>query len=502
MKWLRWFALCATVAGAGMCVRDRLQPADSRGATDDDPTTARALGFVQPQQAELPRDEALAALEADARRREARFTNAVQPGFLFDATRVSQRDIDDGRYTPAELYQLGGQLFGLRFERRNGFGAKDLPLLGRVHLGARGGPDAYSCSDCHRRGGPAGAGDAADNAYLDGDGDRPDSALERNPPPLHGAGLVELLAREMSADLAAQRRTLVREARSSGKPARAELLSKGVRFGFLEAKPDGNVDTRGVRGVDRDLVVKPFGWKGHATSVREVVEDQLLIHHGMQSSHLARHGDAARVGAFARPDPDGDGVVDEISEGQLSALTAFVAMQEVPQVGMPRGPDQLAIWSEGQRRFEQLGCADCHRPYLTLESTVYELPSRDGAKPLRIDLATHGADPRLARAHDGSYRVYLYSDLRRHPVGANLTEARRYRGVSQAEVLTRPLWGIARSRPYLHDARAPTLGTAILQHSGAATRARKAFAALREAERAPLRVFLTSLTRGRRFVTR
>ena len=61
--------------------------------------------------------------------------------------------------------------------------------------------------------------------------------------------------------------------------------------------------------------------------------------------------------------------------------------------------------------------------------------------------------------------------------------------------LTRPLWGLAETAPYLHDGRAPTVHDAIGLHGGEATAARDAYVGLDEKERAPVRVFLTSLAR-------
>ena len=64
--------------------------------------------------------------------------------------------------------------------------------------------------------------------------------------------------------------------------------------------------------------------------------------------------------------------------------------------------------------------------------------------------------------------------------------------------LTRPLWGVARSRPYLHDAHAPTLEAAILLHGGEAKKARDAYEAMTDPERGAIRLFLTTLTRAPR----
>jgi hypothetical protein len=488
--------LCAALA-IGMCVRDRLRR--------DEPvpvSPARALGVYPRHRPESLHEQALQAFERDARRREERFLEAAQPGRSFAATRVGQREIDAGRRSAAELFEIGAQLFHHRFRREEGFGDRDTLGLRRVTRGARGGPEAYACVDCHRRGGPAGAGDSSDNVYLDGDGETFGSALERNPIALHGAGVLELLAREMTADLQWQRDELEASARAMGVAKEAPLVSKGVRFGVLKAAADGGLDYRGVQGVDRDLVVKPFGWKGHAASLREMVEDELLQRHGMQSSWLVAEGTAERLGAFGAPDPDGDGVRDEIGEGQVTALTLFLAMQELPQADMPADAETVTLWSRGERRFAEIGCSRCHRPYLTLERTVYELPSRGGGPPVRVDLAVEGAEPRVARsAEGGSYRVYLFSDLKRHVVGPGLREPRPYRGVSGAEMLTAPLWGLSRSRPWLHDGRAPTLDAAILGHDGEATDARDAYGALRDEERAPLRVYVNSLTRARRLAS-
>jgi cytochrome c peroxidase len=357
------------------------------------------------------------------------------------------------------------------------------------------------CDSCHWRGGPAGAGDGADNAYLAGDGDAQSKALARNPPSLVGAGLVELLGREMTQELAAQREALLEKAQAAGKPVRAPISAKGVSFGELEARPDGVVDATDVVGVDADLTVKPFGRKGHFASIRDAVEDELLVHHGMQSTHLVANARPERIGPFGGTDPDGDGVTREITEGQVTALSLFVAMQEVPVVDPPEEQDHVVLFGEGAARFEGLGCASCHAPSMPLASARYELASRRGGPSVSVDLATDAAAPRITpSAEGGPLRLYLYSDLKRHDMGKVMAEIKADRAVRPEHFLTPPLWGLARSRPYMHDGRAPTIEDAILLHGGEAQAARDAYAALVEPERASLRIFLMSLTRARRLV--
>jgi mono/diheme cytochrome c family protein len=445
------------------------------------------------------KEQALAALERDAYRREARFLDAAHPRLLFEATRVPQAEIEAGRWSPEEIFQLGGQLFNLSFTPEVGYGSRDLPPLARFHKGRRGGPDASRCSSCHWRGGPGGSGDAADDAYLDGDGDRQSSALARNPIALIGAGIVEILASEINAEIDAQRHALLSTGRAG---SRVEIRAKGLSFGFLSLDAKGALDTHEIVGIDADLRLKPFGWKGNMATIRDAVEDALLIHHGMESDYLVEHAPKERIGPYGGRDPDGDGVASEISEGQVSALSLHVAMQEIPQIVAPPEGDALMMLAEGRTRFATLGCAACHVPSLPLASTVYQLPSRASGPGYSVDLARDGAEPRIVPdAEKGVHRVFLFSDLKRHDLGPALAEPRPDRGVDGRFFLTRPLWGVARSRPYLHDGRAATLEDAILAHGGEAQPARDAYAALKDSDRAPLRVYLTSFTRARRLIT-
>lgn len=475
------------------CGGEELDPLGSRKSP------AEPLGVATTDLPEDSREQALLALREDAFRRESRFLDAANPGHLFRATRVDQAEIDQGLWSSEELFQLGAQLFQLGFRPEDGFGGKDLPAIARFHEGRRGGPDARKCAACHWRGGPAGAGDGADNAYLDGDGDAQSSALARNPLSLAGGGWVEMLAREMSEELRAVRDQALSFTKEKGYPVEVPLVAKGVGFGSITVHPDGTVDTSAVAGVDTDLVVKPFGWKGTDTTLRDAAEDALLIHHGMESDHLVATAGPERIGPFGGLDPDGDGVTSEIAEGQVTALTLFLAMAETPQQIPPEQPEFVPLLAEGIAKFESIGCAVCHVPSLPVKSPRFVLPARDSDAAFEVDLAAEAAMPRLAPASQtGTFEVHLYSDLKRHDMGPGLAEARPDRGVPGHLYLTRPLWGVARSRPYLHDAHAPTLEDAILLHGGEAQSARDAYAAMDDAQRAPIRVFLTSLTRARR----
>lgn len=474
---------------------------DGGSEAPGEPSDARAFPVFATRRPNSAVEQGLQALEQDAWRREVRFMDAVDPGFAFRANRPRYDELSE-RFDAEDWFTMGGQLFTMNFDASMGFGGADLPAMSRFHLGERGGPDSRRCAACHWRGGPAGAGDAADNAFFRGDGHTESSALVRNPPAVFGAGWKQRVAEEMTEDLQTLRDDAVAFARSRNEEVRLSLDTHGVHFGFLTIAPNGDVDERELEGIDPDLVVRPFGWKGAFSNLRDVVEDAANVHHGMQSTWFAAHEPAARVGDGPPEDPDGDGVEDELSDAQVALITLFAAMQDVPVDLPPVEPDLLLLYSRGRQDFLTLGCADCHTPALPIEDTTYILEARGDEGDLTVDLLTRGAQPRLQPDPiSGELWVPLYSDLKRHAMGEALAESRDDAGVAADTFITPPLWGIARSRPYLHDGRAPTLEDAILAHGGEAKVARDAFDALGEADRAPLRVFLTSLTRGERLVS-
>ena len=148
----------------------------------------------------------------------------------------------------------------------------------------------------------------------------------------------------------------------------------------------------------------------------------------------------------------------------------------------------------GSEIFESIGCASCHAPVLTLESTVFNEPSlnathRDdifpsGADPIALgvspdnpvsfDLAEDIIDNRfivdgrevalgnLEVDSKGKGIVRLYGDLKRHDMGPELAESVDDAGVAASEFLTKELWGVGSNGPYLSNGAAGTITEAIL----------------------------------------
>lgn len=440
--------------------------------------------------------------------------NAWEPGELITNARATQDLLEFRDYGNDALFVFGDELFEYAFRPEDGLGnglaMGDTPFAGplprpnrrRAHVGAFGGPDAFSCASCHFVGGPDGAGTATQNAiFFSTDGDRTLSAESRNPPHLLGLGPVEALAREMTRDLLAQRREALDQAQRSGTPVEVALETKGVGFGRLVALPGGDLDLSLLEGVDPDLVIKPFGWKGHQATIRAMSQESFRIHMGLVSTDVQRRIKEGALSPTAYGDGewfdiDRDGVGLEIDDGMLTTMVAYLAQLESPAMRPPHTPRLQAAFATGQALFEQVGCAECHRPALELRDTILETGGHD-TEPVFIDVAREGEYPK-PEPKDGfetAFIVHLYSDLKRHDMGPELASSVGQANIPATHFLTRSLWGLAETSPYLHDGRAPTLHEAIVAHGGEALESRQAYEARSSEERGALQVFLLSLSR-------
>jgi mono/diheme cytochrome c family protein len=476
-------------------------------------------------------------LDNFAMRRAGRWGLALEPGELREeivpALRSSrlQKDID-----PIEAhFNAGEELFETELSGLDGFGdalGGKPPNFHRIHRGAHGGPDSTSCRSCHHRGGDDGAGEFNEAALTGGDGLSERNANERNPPALGGGGALQILAREITEKLQAQLRVDgVREAFDY------RLTYQGVDFGVVRMLPGGAVDTSRLFAIDPDLVVRPFGWKGTHSTLRRFAEEAFQVHHGLQSTVLVDrrrfHGTDPRdsspttralmraLGDGPLDDPDRDqGGVNELTGSHLSAIAVYLTLLPMPVIEPPRAPDLLAAWRLGGQVFTRVGCASCHKPSWTLYKPVWvEREEGDLLHPIQIelDLRKHihnGPQLKNLDSSQPGYPLFIFSDLRRHDMGPELAD--RYdashspflgmgpgetpagspdRQIPPSYFLTRPLWGLAETGPYMHDGRATTIDEAIRVHGGEADKARAAYLALPAHEQRALAVFLLSLTR-------
>ncbi len=491
------------VAGLGAalalfgCTQKRLPPAEPILPLGD--VAARSLSPVDPMA------QAQEAVAATLARRERRMREAFAPGSQWAKLRVEQPDIDAGRVSLAQLLEIGQELFLIDFTKEQGLGnglaarksplagAQPAPNLRHVQYRLFGGPDGTRCLACHHLGGAGGAGFRIDNALIDGDGEHPRTALERNPRPLWGAAVLGQLAAEMTAELREKYAVAQRELRPGQSVA---LTAKGVAFGTLSRGSSGQIDGAGIRGVRPDLIVRPFGWKGTAATLRQIVVESLQRNLGIQAEELFANGEpaASLYGDGPPGDPDNDGVTREATVGMVTALTAYLAALTLPIEESPEPPSFMLATARGGELFDKIGCAVCHVPELPLDSPIVSLGPQSRSRP-RVDLSPLlKSTGRAERQHT----VRLYSDLKLHDMGPELSESRGSLGAPRQIWLTPPLWGLSVSAPYLHDGRAGSTDTAIRAHGGEANKARAAYDALSLEDAGALRLFLQSLSRPAR----
>lgn len=400
--------------------------------------------------------------------------------------------------------------------------------------------DANSCAGCHNApfGVPGGGGDYTTGVFVLGqrfdfatfdhsDPVRTKGALQEDGQPvkmhsianfratlgMFGSGYIELLAREMTADLQATR--------DSTQPGETKpLITKGVSFGQIARAADGSWDVSGVEGLPApslatsgpanppNLIIRPFHQAGAVVSVRQFTNNAFNHHHGIQPTE--RFG----VGT----DPDGDGFTDEMTRADVTAVSVFQAVMAVPGRVIPNDREVERAIAKGETIFTQIGCAECHRPALPLNSTVYTEPNpynppgnlRPGDAPVyAVDLNSDKLpQPRLETTGHGHLRrtwVPAFTDLKLHNIcdGPNdpntepldMQEAAGSTGffAGNQKFLTRKLWGAANEPPYFHHGQFTTLRQAVLAHFGEAQTSRLAFQALSPHDRDCVIEFLKSL---------
>lgn len=416
------------------------------------------------------------------------------------------------------LIERGEALFKGKFIRQDGAGRPDAtqaivptkrrrPVLETFQRLA--GPDANSCADCHfdpvlGAGAPFSGSAFVSEGFESADFDTvdPQFSNQRNSIALQGVGLIELLAREMTAELHDQRKAALAKAREAGKAVIQPLSSKGVSFGSIAARPDGIVDFAKLEGVDQDLVIRPLSHKGVIVSLRQFTVNALNTHHGIQAAE--RFG----VRWTGTADFDGDEVADEIGEGDVSALVAWMATRAAPG----RKADLPDVWQEaaaaGETRFAEIGCTQCHIPALPLEAAVFTDPGpldtagtlrqAEVSRPIGLDLETLEWVKALPRDNKGRILVPLFGDLKRHKISDQRRErlgnellAQRF--VERDVFMTAELWGVGSTAPYGHRGDLTTLDEVIRAHAGEATDVRKRYENLGEEDRQSIIAFLRSL---------
>ena len=361
------------------------------------------------------------------------------------------------------------------------------------------------------------------------------SSAGRNTPHLFGAGVVEMVGAEIrhqlmaSADLNGDGWVSLEEAAEAG-PARVRPTpdAEELEFGSYadldgDQRPDLNpvvyvwyVDEQGQRiswarsladqGVaGYNFSVQVFGHGqsdriGHGglgDTLRSVAASALDMHSGLQAYdptcnqegaagltgvslpgaqqfYTGFSRDLGQVvrGGISQDDPDRDGVVNEISEGDLDLLEWYLLNHPAPK------EKRTANFLVGREVADKVGCLSCHTPN-------WRLPKDRRFFEFQED--------RMVRRSPAPNTIEgVYSDFRQHDLGPQF-HVQQFDGSVRTHFRTAPLWGVATSGPYGHDGASLSLEEVIERHGGEALDSRRAYQRLAASEREKLLAFLRGL---------
>jgi|SRR5271169_909783 len=477
------------------------------------------------------------------------------------------QDGEEFKIPMRELILYGSRLFTAKFTIQEGAGRpltkgtgnpvsdSTSPLVFPRNFDRLSSPEANACSGCHNAPVPGGGGDRVtevfvlaqrfDHLTFDHDDLTPtrgavdesgkfvtmDNATnDRKTIGMHGSGYIEMPARQMTADLQAER--------DSAPPGSSvNLISKRISFGILTHNLDGTWNVSKVEGLvapslttkgttPPSLIIRPFHQASNIVSLRQFSTNAFNHHHGMQAEE--------RFGLGA--DPDGDGVVNELTVADLTAASIFQATLPIPGRVIPNNPAVEQANIVGENVFHRIGCASCHATlpltssnnpgllgqpgWVYFEPNPYN-PSKgpnspnlqlgpanypDSAPALAVDLTSDALPlPRL-HAYGGVVMVPAYTDLKVHdittgpddpncePLDQNQPADSPGFFAGNCKFITRKLWGFYnQGGAFMHQGKFTTAREAIAAHNGEALAQRKGFDALPVEQQNDLIEFLKSL---------
>src|SRR5713226_5150626 len=375
----------------------------------------------------------------------------------------------------SQLIRYGAQLFNAKFTIQEGAGRPQSkgtgapisdpssPLVFPRNFDRLSSPEANACSGCHNAPVSGAGGDRVTEVFVlaqrfdhltfdqtdpiptrgakdeSGNFVTMDNATnDRKTIGMNGSGFVEMLARQMTADLQAER-----DATAPGNST--QLMSKGIFFGVLTHKGDGTWNVSQVEGLAApslstqgttppSLIIRPLHQVGNVISIRQFSNNAFNHHHGMQSEERFGLG----------TDLDGDGFTNELTTADLTAVSLFQATLSVPGRVIPNDPTVERANLIGEAVFHNIGCDTCHATLPLTSSNNPGLPGQPGwiyfepnpynpatgpnspnlqlgqtnypvsAPALLVDLTSKMLPlPRLQARH-GSVMVEAYTDLKLH----------------------------------------------------------------------------------------
>ena len=261
---------------------------------------------------------------------------------------------------------------------------------------------------------------------------------QRKTPALFGAGLIDSIP---DRDIIANERV--------------QRLKWGLASSTDKTAPVGRVLRMSDGRIGR------FGWKAQTVSLKEFVRAACANELGLGNPGQAQPQPMAQPGYVT--------VGFDLTLAQCDQLAEYINSLPRPVERTPQEPVDCQQATAGKSVFHKIGCADCH------------IPDVGDVRGLYSDLLLHEMGQELEGGGDYNDRPL------EEPAFKSGT------GPLPAEWRTPPLWGVARSAPYLHDGRATTLQEAISLHGSQGRNSATRYASLPAQEQQQLIAFLRTL---------
>ncbi|MFQ5777825.1 MAG: di-heme oxidoredictase family protein [Terriglobia bacterium] len=244
-----------------------------------------------------------------------------------------------------------------------------------------------------------------------------------------------------------------------------------------------------ARGED---VTFAHGSRGQIATIRRTVAGARNAHFGVQTTEIFGSG----------TDPDGDGIINESTVGEVTAETVFLMSNPVPRQAVTEEVLRVlgvtrASLARGKRLFRRaigpdgIGCASCHTPFHPLMSTTFLLTNPESASVIPIELSHHIADQDDVNdglaAYVGQPGIRTWGDFKLHLMGG---PGDPMFSSGTALLKTAELWGVNSQLIFLRTGSAGSLEEAILAHRGEGQASRDAFAALYHSSKSDVINFL------------
>lgn len=209
---------------------------------------------------------------------------------------------------------------------------------------------------------------------------------------------------------------------------------------------------------------------------------------------------------FSRDDPDGDGHLEEISEGDLDLGEWFMLNAPRPAFA---GSDRE--FRDGVDLMADLGCVACHveewqikprntnpqqGPIVTGDRRLFDLDVQWSSRSDRFEGRLVPLFDRQGDRHARRFGAFavssVFSDLRHHDMGERCQEV-DFGGNVNRLWRTPMLWGVGSGFPWMHDGQSLSLEDAILRHDGEGRQARIAYERMPHSRQRRLVEFLAGM---------